>query len=121
MYHYLASPYTHVSPDIMRKRYEAAEAATAILLIGDIAVYSPIVHCHTLAVTHDLPKDFNFWMRYNYRMLSPAKSLLVLKIDGWEASTGVRAEIEYAITHGKPVCYLDPKNVMKSLSPDYAY
>ncbi len=120
MYHYLASPYSHVSPDTMEKRFQAAELATATFLLSDVAVYSPIVHCHQLGKMHNLPTDFKFWMRYNYRMLSPALSLIVLKISGWEESIGVQAEIEYAVTHGKPVRYADPGRLLMCLDDAYA-
>lgn len=102
MYLYLASPYSGTA-DEMHSRFEAAELATTHLLTAGAAIYSPIVHCHALAAKHGLQTDFEFWMRYNYRMLAPAKKLLVLAIDGWSESRGVAAEIEYARTHGKPV------------------
>lgn len=111
MYLYLASPYSHENPEVMKLRYLSAMDATAYLLKQNVAVYSPIVHCHEIANVHELPKDFEFWMKYNYRMLSPARKLLVLTIDGWEKSTGVRAEITYALTHCKPVLYRTPREI----------
>jgi len=107
MYLYLASPYSAPDPEIRETRYQLAEHATAILLRVGVAVYSPIVHCHTLAKNHDLPGDFAFWEKYNYRMLSAARKLLVLKLPGWSESIGVRAEIQYAHTHYKEILYYD--------------
>mgnify|MGYP001810783450 CR=1 FL=1 len=112
MFLYLASPYSHDNPEIMQMRYFGAMDATAHLLKQHVAVYSPIVHCHEIAKVHELPTDFEFWMRYNYRMLSAARKLLVLTLDGWDKSVGVRAEITYALTHCKPVLYRTPVEIM---------
>jgi hypothetical protein len=111
MYLYLASPYSHENPEIMQLRYRCAMDATAVLLCTQITVYSPIVHCHEIGLIRSLPKDFEFWRRHNYRMLSSAKKLLVLMLDGWENSIGVRAEIDYALIHGKPVIYAYPNEI----------
>lgn len=111
MYLYLASPYSHDDKEIEHMRYLGALNATAHLISRHVAIYSPIVHCHELARAAELPTDFEFWMRYNYRMLSAARKLLVLKLDGWEFSVGVRAEITYALTHCKPVLYRTPLEI----------
>jgi hypothetical protein len=102
-YVYLASPYSHPDESIMEARFVAAEAATARLLRRSVWVYSPIVHCHELAKKFDLPKDFVFWQEYNFAMIRGAAKLYVLRIDGWEASKGVTAEIAYARELGIPV------------------
>src|SRR6516225_6948685 len=66
---YLASPYSHPLTEVVNKRYDAALHATAYLLKHHVWVYSPIVHCHELAFTFDLPLNFDFWTDYNFAML----------------------------------------------------
>ena len=111
MYLYLASPYSSSDADEMQRRFEAAEAATANLLRRDFAVYSPIVHCHALARRYDLPTDFKFWETYNFRMLSTARILGILRLPGWETSNGVAGELNYARVHHIPVFYLIPESM----------
>ena len=102
-YHYLASPYSSPDPAISAQRALAAQRATAWLLAQRIWVYSPIVHCHELALAHSLPKDFFFWRDYNFAMLERARGLIVLMIDGWRESKGVSAEISYAKELALPI------------------
>lgn len=89
---YLASPYSG-TPEVMQQRYEATRAVTADTLKDGEFVYSPIVHCHDLALHHDIPKDFAFWSKYNFHMLDLADQLWVLMLPGWKESRGVTAEV----------------------------
>ena len=108
---YLASPYTDVLPEKMQERYELARDATAHLLARCIWVYSPIVHCHDLAVAATLPRTFDFWAEYNFHMLARADKLVVLEIPGWAVSVGVGAEIAFWRTvKGKPLYLASPND-----------
>lgn len=102
-YIYLASPYSHPSELVRHQRYLAVAEVCASFLRDNITVYSPIVHCHELAKRHSLPKGFDFWEYHNYEMLKPASQLLVLELDGWKESKGLKGEIEFAIAHSIPV------------------
>jgi len=100
---YLASPYTaslHCTPTeaaiVRQMRYDEAAKATAWFLCRGKAIFSPIVHCHGLAIRHDLPKDIAFWKWYNDCMLGEAYALYVLTLKDWESSKGVQHEIEIA-------------------------
>lgn len=111
-YAYLASPYTHPDPKVMHERFAAAEwALYNYLLRENKTVYSPIVHYHQMALSWDMPKDFDFWMRHNYPMLAKASELLVLNIDGWRESRGVKAEMEMAAVLGIPQQFVYPEGV----------
>ncbi len=84
--------------------------ATSWLLRLRHWVYSPIVHCHWLAVYHGLRTDFEFWRDYNYAMLESAHTLYLLDIDGWKDSVGVGSEIEFARRNSKPIYLLTPQD-----------
>lgn len=103
---YLASPYTHPDADERHRRYVAARHAVAYLLNERRWVYSPIVHCHDLALAEKLPTDWVFWKDYNFYMLSRCTQLAILRIDGWEQSKGVAAELTEATRIGLPYIYL---------------
>lgn len=108
-YVYLASPYSHPDVKIRHVRLLSAMEATAWLLKQGTWVYSPIVHCHDLALRHDLPKEFDFWQHYNRAMLTPATALYLLNTSGLAESKGVKAELEYAIRDGKLIHVLTPE------------
>lgn len=93
---YLASPYSHPNPAVMEARFLAAEALLAHLLKSKTWVYSPIVHCHTLANRHNMPTDAQFWASYNLAMLHRASGLYVFTLPGWSESKGVEKEMQWA-------------------------
>ena len=68
-------------------------------------VYSPITHCHPMAVVGGMPTDFEFWGEYNRAMISKCDEVIVLMYEGWEDSTGVQAEIKIAREIGIPVWF----------------
>lgn len=99
---YLASPYTHKNESVRAERYRIAAQATTLLLKDGKHCYSPIVHCHQIAIDYKLPPDFNFWMEYNYAMLSRCTMLHILPLPDWEQSKGVAAERAFALERGIP-------------------
>ena len=91
---------------LREQRFYQAELATAKLLHQGIYVFCPILHCHNLAKSHSLPTDANFWRDYNFAMLKPAAGLFILRIDGWDTSVGIAAEIAFAKEHKIPISRL---------------
>jgi nucleoside 2-deoxyribosyltransferase len=102
---YLASPYSHADPAVREERYHAACRATAALLKAGFVVFSPIVHSHPL-VAFALPTGWDFWEPIDRAYLARCDEVVVLMLDGWRESTGVRAEIAVARELGKPVRFL---------------
>ena len=107
---YLASPYSHPEPLVRDQRFLAACRATVRQLLAGHSVFSPIVRGHPL-VGLGLPADWNFWARHDEQHLSRCDQLLVLPVEGWQASEGVRAEIELAKRLGLPVLYAQEGDV----------
>lgn len=93
---YLASPYTHQDPAIVKYRYQAVRAQVGWMLDAGVYVYSPIVHFHHVAKHHELPTDAKFWANHNRHMLNLANRMDVLCLEGWEESVGVKQEMEWA-------------------------
>ena len=110
---YLASPYSHNDPAIREQRFRAACQAAAAMLRDGQVVFSPIVHSHPL-VAFGLPTAWSSWERIDRAYLERCDEIVVLMLDGWEASVGVGAEIGIARTLGKPVRFLAPENTMSS-------
>ena len=102
-YLYLASPYTHSTAIVRQQRYLEAIDALNWLLGNKIWAYSPIVHCHNVAMKHSLPKNFEFWQEYNHLMILNSRGLMLLQLPGWKESSGVTDELAYADSLGKPV------------------
>ena len=102
---YLAQPYSDPDETVKQMRFEAAMLAAAKIFNKGKFLYSPILHCHPVALAHNLPGDFLFWGNYNMWMIERSDEVWVLQLEGWGRSTGVKAEIEYATRKGIPVLY----------------
>lgn len=72
-------------------------------------VYSPIVHCHPIAVNHTLPRGFDYWRQYNQRMIRACDIFVTLQIEGLDLSVGVAGEREYAEQLNKKIGRLIPE------------
>lgn len=104
---YLASPYSHPDPDVREQRYRAACHAAAELIQAGHIVFSPVIHSHPLTA-FGLPTGWEFWQRVDLALLERCDEVVVLKLEGWEESVGVHAEIRTAGELGKPVRHRDP-------------
>lgn len=99
---YLASPYSDESEWVRNERHNKAEYVVAQLMKRGYMVFSPIVHCHTVALNYGLPGKFEFWQTYNTAMITAMKSFGILMLPGYIESTGVSAERGIAEKQEKP-------------------
>jgi len=102
---YLASPYSGTKDEQWRRYETALEAVKYITATGRVPL-SPIVHCHFVAAGLDLPGDWDYWGQVSVSYLDGCAELWVLCMDGWDSSTGIRHEIEYARKNSIPVRYV---------------
>jgi hypothetical protein len=106
-FYYMASPYSNIAPHIEFWRYDQNLEVLAKLTYLGYIVLSPIVHSHPMAHAFVMPKGFEFWKQIDTTFMDHATGLIVLMLDGWKESKGVRSEIKYMEAIGKPVYYLD--------------
>lgn len=107
---YLASPYSHPDPAERQRRFEATCREAGRLMKRGMAVFSPIAHSHPIEQNfHDGKQEgHEFWLAQDFAVLRHCERLIVLRLEGWEASRGVAAEVEFAGRIGIPVLYIDP-------------
>jgi nucleoside 2-deoxyribosyltransferase len=108
---YLCTPYSNADPAVRQERFEMACRAAAELIRQGKTVFSPIAHSHSICQL-GLPLDWAFWERHDMALLKMCDEVVVLKLDGWQESVGVQAEIGAARTLGKPISYLDVRRTM---------
>lgn len=105
---YLASPYSDDDPDVRQQRFVEVCRAAANLMSAGYVVFSPIAHGHSIVEAGDLAGTHHrFWMEQCLPMVDRCDEVMVLKLDGWEDSRGVREEVNYANQRGVPVHYLE--------------
>lgn len=91
----------------MAFRYRKTRQFAAKLINEGYLVFSPIVHCHPMAVVHSLPRNYEFWQVYSTSfLLYWAEAVNVLCLQGWKESTGVKAELIIAKKAKLPVHYI---------------
>ncbi len=90
--YYLATPYSHPDPLVRESRFDMACRVSGFLMAQGLNVFSPIAHTHPIACRCDLPKDFDFWEKYDRCILSRCTDVLLVMADGWMESRGVQAE-----------------------------
>jgi hypothetical protein len=104
---YLASPYSNPDRAVRVERFNAACRAAAKLMHQGKLIFCPIAHTHPIAEIGGLPLGWMFWERYDQAMLAVCGRMIVLRLDGWEMSLGVAAEIKAMRDAGKPVEFMD--------------
>lgn len=110
---YLATPYTGYRGGRINDAFSDASEIAAALLTTGIRVYSPIAHCHPIAVFGQLdPLDHSVWIPFDEAMMEAADCLIVAHMDGWEDSFGIKHEIDFFTKDGKPVFDLDPASMV---------
>ena len=105
---YLASPYSDPDPAIMEQRFDLVCRKAGELMNAGEVVYSPIAHCHPIAVRVGLPRNWEFWHKFDREMLRCASEVRILRLPGWETSAGVKAERDIAHELGIPINEIDP-------------
>src|ERR1700675_4505590 len=107
---YLACPYTHSSAAIRLERFRQATKAAAALIRQGHIVFSPITMTHPIDLEmagseNTLGSDF--WVAFDEAFMERCDVFVLLPLDGWEKSSGIRREIEYFQKAGKPLTVLD--------------
>lgn len=112
---YLASPYSPVGEHTEEQKHylrqvrfmEVSEKAAELMLAGE-KIFCPIAHSHP--IEHYGMKDTqsgDFWLEQDFAILAHANLLKVYRMEGWDKSSGVRREIEFAVENGIPIEYID--------------
>lgn len=119
---YLASPYSSNDwPDDFKKaveneRFLNVQNVAAQLLAAGRLVFSPIAYSHQFATGFSgFGGCWQTWQEWDSALVARCDELWVLKLTGWDASVGVKAECALARSLGKPVAYI----TMDDLVPDY--
>jgi hypothetical protein len=110
---YLACPYTHADHRVREQRFKLATVAAAELIRQGYIVYSPITMTHPLDMV--LAGDANtlgsdYWVKFDEAFMAVCAEMVVLQIDGWDQSSGIRREMNYFQSRGKPVRFLPIKH-----------
>lgn len=105
---YVASPYSHPNPTVRLERWKAVCRFAGRMLEDGYHVFSPIAHSHPIAIAGDIGTEFDHWESLDMEMLRRCDELIVLQLDGWDASYGVLKEMRVAHDLKMKVRYVAP-------------
>lgn len=111
---YLAIPFYHPSHAIMDLRFQIVSRVAAEFMIKGVHVFSPISHCYPMAKEADLPRGWDYWQHYDRKMIRMCSRMIVLMLDGWKESSGIKHETELAREMGIPIEYIYPGDVVEA-------
>src|SRR4051794_12559064 len=102
---YLACPYTDPNHAVRQLRFEVATAVAADLIKAGRVVYSPITMTHPIDIalagaTNTLGSDY--WVAFDEAFMEMCSEMVVICLDGWQRSSGVKREIAYFTERKKP-------------------
>ena len=103
-YIYLASPFSHPDPQERKARVARIAKITARLIAEGHIVFSPVAYTAEIQKDGDPPAG---WYRFTLRQLAACTHLLVVKLEGWEESDGIKKEIAFAMGRGMPITYME--------------
>lgn len=116
---YLATPYSHPDPAVVRSRLEAVHRLAALIeLRGVLHVTSGIYNHLLLPHPPNTPTDYEFWGSFSITLLKRCDWMVVFMQPGWRESVGVRDEISFAQHQGMWITYL-PSNSHLAERIDY--
>ena len=109
---YLAVPFTHSDPKIRENRFQTACRAAAKLMESGITVFSPLSHSVPIVRHGNLDElDSTFWLSMDTPILRHCDEILVLCLDGWEESRGVKEEMLFALENNMPITMIEEKDI----------
>lgn len=103
---YIASPYSNVEDkENLMKTVAYYSGKYMKEHPGEYAI-TGLVHHYACQEHADLGTDWNFWKNFCVEFLRKFDKLVVLKIEGWDKSRGVAAEIELASILNIPIEFI---------------
>lgn len=105
---YLASPYSYTDPKIRLKRFQLACEYAAKLMAKGHLIFSPIAHTHPILIhSNDLSFGWDHWKKYDEVFLVRCDKFVILPLDGWLESKGIRGEVDIWQDSGRPIEMVD--------------
>lgn len=106
---YIAIPYSDKDPNVRLWRYTQLVSYATDLAARGIKIIAPVLWCHPVhetAKATGIEIPYQYWIDVCDRDIRQASELHVIRMSGWDTSTGVKAEIEWATNNNIPIKYI---------------
>lgn len=105
---YVAAPYSNVNNK--EQLMDTIAKVCGKYMIDNPGEYTITGLVHHYACQHysEIGTDWNFWKNFCVDFLRRCDKLLVIQVEGWDASFGVQEEIRIATELKLPIIYIKP-------------
>lgn len=127
---YIAGPYSNdapadrtrnASPTKRIARFNAVTEVARCLIEREEIVYSPLTMTHPIDVRMKHDPGSAFWVALDETFMGFCDRILVLKLPGWDESSGVKHEIEFFRNRGIEAEWAEPIDFgIAADHPDFA-
>jgi len=104
---FLSIPYNHPDPEVIEARMVVLYKAIGHFMGLGLVPIAPCTN-HAVLKHVPLPTEWAYWQMYSETLLGLCGKMVIIRLEGWETSTGVTGEIAYCKANGIPVDYIDP-------------
>lgn len=106
---YAASPYSLYGAGLDQACEDICEVVGRMIAKG-VRVFCPVAHAHAIAMASGIdPLDHAMWLGLDEAIAPQCHALVVVELEGWRESYGVKKEMEWFAT--RPTFFLNPKTM----------
>src|ERR1700752_1389041 len=105
---YLAGPLTHSDPIKEEQRAQDHSRYAGKLLQAGYLIYSPIAETWNIGKYAKIGGKWETWREKDLLLLSKCDRMLILQLEGWNESKGVKGEVKFCLTNNIPISVYDP-------------
>jgi hypothetical protein len=112
-FYYLSNPYSGTE-ELKNLRARSAARACGKLIKDRVFTLSPIVHNHAMMKEYNeftLEQRKDVILDFDFALLKASIGMIVLTIEGWKDSHGVKKEIEFCNENELPIYYFTSEEI----------
>jgi|SRR5579884_288218 len=111
---YLAAPYTDPNPAVRRERFIKVTEASAYLISQNLKVVSPLTATHPIdlvMIKNGIILDSDYWVDNDLMYMEMCTEMIILQLEGWEKSSGIKREVKFFQDHNLPISYMSYSDI----------
>lgn len=101
---YVSCAFGQADPRVREHRIDLVSRFCAKKMREGIVVFCPLIHNYHI-LKYGLPIGWDYWEKFNKELLQKCDRLYVLKLEDWENSVGIQAEVSIARKFNIPIEY----------------
>lgn len=103
---FLACPYSHADDNVVQNRFIACNKVAAAIIESGHVVFSQVTMSHPINLVLEKTDKVNIgkmWAPVDAVFLDLMEELIILDLEGWDKSAGIKREIEFYQARGQRV------------------